>query len=1104
VDGGGNAVTATEVVAFADTWGGVDAYFVTPAGALQHVWFSATAAGSWTAPAAVSGAPTGLSGLRVAYTPGASNTAGSLVVYAATASGTLFLYFGSGGSWKGYTTTIDTSVRSWSLALKDNTCHWVLTGAQAYSTRGLVYAATGTISLSSFSQTSTAPMSGMPTGPVLATATNMSGTTDTMMLMLVDVVVGSAVQQQLGWVINPAGGGAFAYGALAGTNLTSAAVVESPDGFLNVYAIDTTYNLLVLHQVAYNAAQMSSGFTSAQTWGPVLQLDTGMAAVFSSAMPTDAPALLAVDGAEGALHLYFQDPNTTLWRVQPVRLPTTTQYTLTRWRTKAVVYDDQGLPAPGVALTVSASSAVDLEVNARSVVVTSDQSATVVTDRLGQVTCASLANSLATPSLTFSAATLPAATSHSPSAPINAWFAGVAPLPSQPAFSGATLAGASVDGQPVAPGAQGSAPTVDPDVAAQAIAQCAALAPGYTGTQPMSLKAAPGHSVHAYSLIAGRPVYQSFASRAHHTASFGVIGDVWDDVWDFAGDVWHGIEQGVTKVAEVVVDVAKGVVSLVVWIGDQLVQLADFVVTCVEDAMHAIVAVFQWIGAEVMKVIHWLEALFDFAAIWRTKEVFVQAMTDLPEFLVTQSAVWSAALQDGAIRDAKATVNAYFQRAIAACTDGQTFSSLTGFTPTGTPPSATQPVAGQCTQNDLTNNVQANWFTDQMMAYGPTTLDGLPVDTQAPIAGFFQAMADVAGDLEAMFTTFGKGLQAALGAGSVSNFADIAMATFLALVAEFIDSLLDIADALVQALLTAMSLTGKLFVALLTAELHIPVISDIYTWMSGLAGYPGEQLTLGNLIGLVTAFPVTVLYKLIEGVDTEPFPPGWNAGAAPTLSLAATSGGSVTDTIRRTLGVVGGLLTCLSTVWYLFTDFTGGETPTWVSIASIVTTGLHIACADPIYLDFGGMAWTATAITAANLAWILPCLYYTVGASVMASYNKLKDWCDHLFPGDVPGELSLAAVPGKFVFTDFMLVGLSLFGACELAYGCLAPLVFDYNGLEITIGIIEPLPSMLDFLVTTPVRMTPVVGEVALAAKVVVDVLACLSGGALEITNAVT
>lgn len=1090
-DASGEPVLAAEVVACATTWGTVSAFIVDPQGKL---WRLDLGADGWSAPVACD-APSNLERLRVSYSPGAGASQGQVVVYAVAGGQALYVGLGSGGSFTDHRHTLDQEVEDLVLAFVDTAGGLLMCAVQSTdSSRGLFYLWKGTVSASSLGVDASASfLSGMPSGKGLFLATAMDGTSDRMLLQLCLVPVDGQNKRQLSWLLNP--DGKAVSGGLEGAFFDSAAVVETSDGFCHVYGIGSDMTLQVVHQVAYDPGQMGSGYSTGQTWGPLVGLRSGVRAVYADPMPSDAPALVSVGGDFGSLSVHIMDPETRLWLSQPVTLPTESRYPLTRWRTKATVYDADGQPVSGLDLTVGADSTVEVQANGAYSVIDSQTTCTVTTDARGQATVATLATSLTTPALRFR---LPDQDlgGHAPAGYINDWFAGTTQIPGMDAFSASLLQSATVDGRPLAPDLGQSLSAED---AAELIAQVGSIMATPDASEPVSFAKTPG-KVQVFSALRGRPARATYDSLEAVSASrtvaalggpvsFSVvdtISDVWDDVWDFAGDVWDAITQGFIQLAEVAVDVAKGVVQIVVWIGDQLVQLADWIVETVEDALQAIVAVFKWIGALVEDLIKFLEALFDLDAIWNTKDAFYSALIGLPEWLKGQVGDVSGWLHDNALADLSGAVESAFDTAIAAFGD-QPVSSLSGWSGSGPPDSSTQ-VAGMATPDDMTNNVGANWFTDQVENAGVDLGISGVLEDEA-VQNFIEAIQEVWTQLQTTFTDFGEDLLALFDADDLSSFADLALKTLLDLVKNLLLTVIDLADAVLQALLAVVQVAMDALVALLQTPLDIPIISSLYEWLAELAGHSGDKLSIGNLLALMAAFPVTVVYKLVMGTDEEPFPGGTFPGM-PSLdgvtSFAATSGAGQ-DWNVRSLGVVGGLLTCLSTVWAVASDASLNFLDGYLGPVSAITTGLDLLCS---ISAANGWGWFE--------AGIVGVLTGSAGAVGIAGTVWIVAFVSETF-FDVAFS-TLTAGLGSIATKDVKLTIGSLLGAGILGLHVYDAFTKDQSELAIAYGLIEPWPLMCSFL-TADYFLATGVGVLGVPVKIFLDIVADVSGGVLEVVD---
>lgn len=1095
LDAGGNKLLAREVLAFTTTWGAIDAFYVGTGGHLNHMWLDPKT-GAWTSPYAIGAAPTDLSQLAVAFSPGASEANGALVVYCIDPNGKVFFYYGKNSLWTPATMPIGGAASSWTLALRDESS-WLLTmvASQTFIFRpgggdpiggvqqGRVAWAWGALGSGGLKVAGGAIDNTNPTDRVVLNATNMAGTPATMMLMLAGASDPSG-GHQVAWLINP-GASDQAHGTIAGTSFADAAIVKSTTGFVNIYGIDKSLNLFTLRQIGFNPGDMSSGYGTTQTWGPVFQLDTRMQRMYADPSPGDTPVLIAVDADVGALHLYVQDPTTNLWLILPITLPSTQRFEINRWRTEINVYDQDGQQMANAPIRLSAQSAVDVEINGAYFVIDSAISATVTTNALGKATVASLARTLAPPAFTVAAEGLPTQNEHSPAGPVNDYLAGTGSIFSKGPFDAAAVKQLS----PQSP--------IDPKVSLNAIQQCAQLGQQKhpEGAARVLAVRRSAHPVHVYARMGGQGIHHPCAARSDADAFLAAnlnVGSFWGDVWDatkhFAGDVWHGIKEGLHRVASVVVDFTNSVIQLVIEIGGQLVKLADWVIKGVEDAMQAITSVFNWIEAKVEAVIDWLKMLFDFKAIWNTKEALKTQLLVLPDYLISQFGTWSALIENDFFARQKAKIGDYFAAAISKY-GGRSFAGLDGWTAMGQPPSSSSKIAGSATPSDLTDNANINWFQDKVSSNAPAQIDGIPATGGDPIQAFFDAVVDVGQDLLKAFSDFGNGVVALLQADSVDSFENIAISTILALARDLVFTLLDLFDALIQGLLSLATLAMQGLKAAMTAELKLGFINDVYGWVASKVG-GSATLTMGDLVALIAAFPITIVYKLIAGVDSEPFP----GGRLPTVNttLAATAAQEPSKQVRQAFGTTAGVLTAIGAVWRVTGDVMT-TSPGWLTPVSWGTTGIRLAFTHPGWLQWGPLEWGTTSAIAANLLWLGP-LAYTLN-----DMYKISDTVQ----GGVVAKLKSKGLT-DWVFGDVTKVASSVFGVFMLGNTIYSLTQTSTPPLAATAQVIEGIVSPFSFLTMTPIRDAPEIGPIAVALKVALDLVGGIGGSALEITSAWT
>jgi len=748
------------------------------------------------------------------------------------------------------------------------------------------------------------------------------------------------------------------WAAVAALQLVSATGQVGLDQTLHVYAVDNAEQLWVLHQ-----DPVSPWYDDGSPhWCPPIALDAGIAAVAGALDTSAAPTLIAVDAAAGALRVHNQDQNSGMWRSGPVLTPGEQAYEVVRWRSEVSVVDGLGNLVPLQPMTVAVQaggSACEVTVAGAPAVLTADTPTALTTDASGRLTFAGLAVAgLGVPGLVVTAESLTAPLTFNAAQDVHNYLSGVGTLnPSNPGgelptfdAAGTTLAAAKVpaDGTnpsvPLAPAAAGDSTLAA--TAAQAIQNAALVGLGTP---------APGLAGFRVRLRGSHPSFVQLATRADLDAALADIssigdgpelpGSLWSDIARWAGDVWEGIKNGVVHITDAVVDIVQKVATFTVRIGDQIAQGVTLAVHGLEQAGHFITGVFAAVEADLDKVLDWLKALFDFAAIWRTKMALQQGLATVPGWV--KSVVGEAGrVSDNYFAGRKAEIHHWISQ-VQASLAGKTFGDLQSIQQPGTAPSSTS-AAGTVSPSVVLQNVHHNWVHDKVATYSPSADTAtVPAPLAGPWDDFTQQLQSAWGDLVTGITDLGQAMTSLL--EQPSTFAAQGISDLLGTVGALVDVLLDLLDAMVDAFVGLTDVAMDALDDLLNQTLDLGPLSTLWQWMADTAGYPNDgTLTVSAVVALLAAFPVTLVYKLLEGVDNEPFPSGsvplqQIRDAAGADSLAAFAAG-----MPRGCLVAAAVLQILYAVPTVASDILGPTAPGWLSVLSIawsavgylLTTGL--------------------------------------------------------------------------------------------------------------------------------------------------------------------
>jgi len=755
-------------------------------------------------------------------------------------------------------------------------------------------------------------------------------------------------------------------------------------------------------------------------------------------------------------------------------------FEIVRFRAEVNIVDANGNPLPLLPVTVSVAdgfSATDLWVAGQTYPVNSTTEVGLSTDATGKLTIAVLTTAgMVTPELVINANGLAAPLTIQPAQPVHAYLSGTGMLnPTNPGgalpvfdSTGNTLSTAQVNGQPVAPGASGALK----GMAASAIQNTAMVG---LGTTP------PGIVGYAGSFNgAGGAQFKVFHSQeelAAHLAkvrggNVGELGSFWDDVAHFFGDVWEGIKNGLIKISDFVVSVADKIANLTVQIGNEIAQGVKLALKGLEQAAHFIAGVFQAVAAAIEKVIDWLKALFDFAAIWRTKMAFEQALIAAPAYIkqLTQMGELAA---DGWFSKQQDKVDDAFAKFKQKYT-GQSLSNQPNWQAPGSGPS-TQPMAGGASPADCTNNVHHNWLQDKVSSYSPAD-NGVGPDNslQGPWSDFTTHIQESGKDFLAAIEDFKNAILTII--QDPKSIGTVAIPDLLDMVNKLIDGLLMLCDAIVDAFMTIAGYAMDSLDTLINTELDLGFLNTLWSWVAKAAGYPDDdKLTMSALMSLLAAFPTTIVYKLIEGVDNEPFPNGqFPSGGTQVEGLGASGFGI---TMPHGCMLASAILQIIYVIPACIADVLGNNAPWWVTAITIGWSALVWALANG-YPDLSKIEWTIAGVVIANLLWIAPTVYFVVQSVAAAFLAKVKE-----------------------NFGDIADVMVTVYGSIRFVLAIILDIVEKVNVGQGFANVLIPFPAIFGFLNMSQYRDDPEVAPFAIGANLIFDFIGYIGGGLIELID---
>ena len=296
-----------------------------------------------------------------------------------------------------------------------------------------------------------------------------------------------------------------------------------------------------------------------------------------------------------------------------------------------------------------------------------------------------------------------------------------------------------------------------------------------------------------------------------------LLGAFWDDIADFAVDVYD-------RAKRIVITVADAVEIAITTLIDETTRIVKIVVDSVEKALDAVAGFFKQLAVELQKVIEFLRVIFNWKAIIETQKILHGV------FLA------SANMAIASTRDM-----GNFTKAIAS------LAKLPAVDIPADAPSVNTASAGQGSQDDPVVASSRSVEGKSMMQKTTTS----PVSTGGS-ASPADALPQPSNPLEVILREIPS---------LASSVLDLSPADLVAelrrILAKAADATLVGAGQTIAAVVKGFAEPVKWVVDLLNARINIPFITDLYEWITG------TPLTLANVVCLALAIPVNIAYAAI-------------------------------------------------------------------------------------------------------------------------------------------------------------------------------------------------------------------------------------------------
>jgi hypothetical protein len=610
-----------------------------------------------------------------------------------------------------------------------------------------------------------------------------------------------------------------------------------------------------------------------------IPLQPDVTAVFSQ--PADATrGTLFVVLADATLNVLAKDPAAG-WSLVPILQDGATLQELDTWRVQLSVTDANGAAVAGAQLDVTADRPAGAWQANQSTLLGPGNPATFTADARGRVTFATPAVELDAPQLSVQVVSGDTAVEDasplmvSPDSDVHAFLAGTGPLNDLGPLTGASLLTATkADRSPLCPvlasvpsGQQAQAA----DAVVAAVGQCVKAGQGVT----------PGPDdarSWTLDLTGSAPTYTSSVELTS-TDHLQSLSGWWDSVENDADSFFHGVRHDAVQVATCtanwVQDEATGAwhwaVSLAVTVEKEIIGAADYVISDMKSAIHAVTGFFQALGADIGDIITWLRQNIGelIAEAGQNARMVQEWLAQLPA-IATAKLTEYGQLADGFFAGLETAIDEKIDTLVMPGLKQQTFGSPT---PT-TPPAVIDVEKFLC-------GIQHNWLLDKIESFfvGDTAAQLGNDDFQNAFDKLAAAVQDgvqVVMDIGELLWT---GLQEPF--ASSGSAQQTQLAEFFGLLKQAVHDLLAFADAVVQALIAvAEAAMDELDNMLSHGFEDIPLVSALLERFG-----VSTTMNVAHVVSLVLMYPATLANRIKNGSDSTLFP----------AVTAARDGGTVAD-----------------------------------------------------------------------------------------------------------------------------------------------------------------------------------------------------------------
>ncbi len=657
----------------------------------------------------------------------------------------------------------------------------------------------------------------------------------------------------------------------------------------------------------------------------LLPLQPGVMEMFSApADPTQSTLFVLLE--DTTLNVLTKDP-TTGWTLVPVVQDGPTLQEVDGWRVQLSITDVNGVPVTNTSVSITSDRPIGTWQASGNTLFAAQEPTVFTTDAYGRITFSTPAVELDTAQLTVQVVTdseigtASSAVSISPDADVQAFLAGTGSLNTLGTLTAAgLLAAQNTSGTalcPVLANVPSESQTGAANAVISAINQCVQAGQGVT----------PGtNNIKSFVLDMSQPI-PTFSSSTqpngvqavHSLADSSWWESVKNDVESFYHSVRHKAVQVASCTANWIKDEADNAyhwaVNLAITLGDDIIGIANYVITDMKSAFHAVTGFFQKLGADIKDAVNWLrhnigvlikEAGQNAAQVeqWliQVPTIVNNQLTEYGNlangfFIGLEETIDSdidillkqfgnTALGSASSLSLEQVQRTHQQKRHHAALDIEAFlpdikhngllDKIVSFL-SGEKPSAIN-TGIQATEATLDieaflSDIKHNWLLDKIVSFfSGEQSTGINQDIQAAVDQLAAAATDAFHFVEDMLTLLWDGLKDLF--NDKDGFNATTYVQLFTVLKSAVNDLLSFADAVVQMLIDLVKAAMDELGTMLSHQFNeIPLVG-------GLLQYFGvdDTMSVAHLVSLLLMYPATLANQIKNGTTSSLFPSASTAG----------------------------------------------------------------------------------------------------------------------------------------------------------------------------------------------------------------------------------